>query len=88
MERAHKGNPATLFVLLATAFVVTAVWAATGLAGGDSSSASTDPGSSRPAVEFAQAEEEAAPREDCPEEDGSAGSSGSDDSSGSSSTDF
>ena len=84
MERAHKSNPSALLVLLATAFVVAAVWAATALAGGDSSSASTDPGS-RPAVEFVQVEEDAAPREDCREEDGSGGS---EDSSGSSSTDF
>ena len=88
MERARRNNPHMLLVLLATGFVVAAIWAATALAAGDSSSASGDPGSSQPAVSFVQEQDDAAPAdEDCPEgEDGSGG--GSSGSSGSSSTDF
>ena len=77
MERARK-RPQLLLVLLAAVFAVAAIWAATALAAGDSSAASSDPGSSQPAVEFVQAEDDAAPSaDDCPEDgDGSGGGSG------------
>ena len=80
MERARKSNAAVLLALLAAAFAVAAIWAATALAGGGSSSASGDPGSSQPAVEFAQSQEEPAPSaDDCPDhQDGSGGGSGGD----------
>ena len=90
MERARKSNPQVLLALLAMAFVIAAIWAATALAAGGSPSASSDSGGSQPAAEFAQ-EDDAAPAErDCPEgEDGSGdGSDNSSSSSGSSSTDF
>ena len=92
MERARKSNPQVLLALLAMAFVIAAIWAATALAAGGSPSASSDSGSSQPAAEFVQ-EDDAAPAErDCPEgEDGSGSGDGSDNSSsssGSSSTDF
>ncbi len=75
MERARK-NPQLLLVLLATAFAVAAIWAATALAAGDSATASSNPGSSEPTADFVQAEDDAVPGEDCPE-DGSGGSDGS-----------
>ena len=63
MERARKGNPHLLLVLLATAFAVAAIWAATALAAGGSSSASSDPGSSQPTVEFVQEDDATPPAE-------------------------
>jgi hypothetical protein len=85
MERAHKSNAPVLLALLAAAFAVAAIWAATALAGGDSSLASSDPGSSQPASEFVQSQEEPAPSaDDCPDhQDGSGGGSGGDSGSGS-----
>ena len=92
MERAHKRNPQALLTLLALAFAVAAIWAATALANGGSSSASNDPGSSQPAAELVQSQDEPAPSgDDCPEDQeggsggGSGGSSGTD---GTSSSDF
>ena len=92
MERAHKRNPQALLTLLALAFAVAAIWAATALANGGSSSASNDPGSSQPAAELVQSQDEPAPSgDDCPEDQeggsggGSGGSSGID---GTSSSDF
>jgi hypothetical protein len=87
MERARTSNPQTLLTLLALAFAIAAIWAATALADGGSSSASSDPGSSRPAADFVQSQDDPAPSgDDCPERDGgSGGSSGSD---GTSSSDF
>ena len=84
MERARRNNPHVLLVLLAMAFAIAAIWAATALAAGDSSSASGDPGSSQPAVSFVQEQDDAAPADEhCPEDEGGSGGS-----SGSSSTDF
>jgi hypothetical protein len=88
MERARTSNPQTLLTLLALAFAIAAIWAATALANGGSSSASSDPGSSRPAADFVQSQDDPAPSgDDCPEHQngGSGGTSGSD---GSSSSDF
>ena len=92
MERARKSNPQALLTLLALAFVVTAIWAATALANGGSSSASSDPGRSQPAAELVQSQDDPAPSgDDCPEDrdggsgGGSGGSSGTD---GTSSSDF
>lgn len=91
MERARKSNPQAL-TLLALAFAVAAIWAATALANGGSSSASSDPGSSQPAAEFVQSQDDPATSEhDCPEnQDGgsSGGSGGSSGSEGTSSSDF
>ncbi len=89
MERARKTNPQVLLVLLAMAFVVAAIWAATALAAGDSPSASSDSGSGRPAAELVQ-DDAAPPGEDCPEgqDDSGGGSGDSSGSTGSSSTDF
>jgi hypothetical protein len=91
MERARK-NPQTLLTVLALAFAVAAIWAATALANGGSSSASSDPGSSQPADEFVQSQDDPAPSgDDCPDHQdggsggGSGGSSGTD---GTSSSDF
>ena len=88
MERAGKSNPQTLLTVLALAFAVAAIWAATALANGGSSSASSDPGSSQPAAQLVQSQDDPAPSgDDCPDrqDGGSGGSSGMD---GSSSTDF
>jgi hypothetical protein len=76
-----------LLTLLALAFAIAAIWAATALANGGSSSASSDPGSSQPAVDFVQSQDDPTPSGDgCPEHDGgSGGSSGTD---GTSSSDF
>ena len=90
MERARKSNPQVLLALLAMAFVIAAIWAATALAAGGSPSASSDSGSSQPAAEFVQEDDPAPAERDCPEgEDGSGdGSDNSSSPSGSSSTDF
>ena len=91
MERARKSNPQPLLTLAALAFAIAAIWAATALANGGSSSASNDPGSSQPAADFVQSQDDPAPSGDCPGHEngnsggGSGGSSGSDESS---STDF
>ena len=92
MERARKSNPQPLLTLAALAFAIAAIWAATALANGGSSSASNDPGSSQPAADFVQSQDDPAPSgDDCPGHEngnsggGSGGSSGSDESS---STDF
>ena len=89
MERARKTNPPLLLVLLATAFAVAAIWAATALAAGDAPSASGDSSGGQPAAEIVQ-DDTAPPGENCPEgQDGSGGGSGdSSGSTGSSSTDF
>jgi len=93
MERARKHNPQMLLILLASAFAVAAIWAATALAAGGSPAAASDPSGSQATVEFVQAENDAAPPpsgDDCPDRaDGSgSGSGGSSGSSGSDSTDF
>ena len=85
MERARRTNPPLLLVLLATAFAIAAIWAATALAAGDAPSAAGDSSGGQPAAELVQ-DDTAGPGEDCPEgQDGSGDSSGS---TGSSSTDF
>ena len=90
MERTRKHNPQMLLILLASAFAVAAIWAATALAAGGSPAASGDSGSSQATVEFVQAENDAAPPpsgDDCPDRaDGSGRGSGG--SSGSDSTGF
>ena len=58
MERARKSNPQTLLTVLALAFAVAAIWAATALANDGSSSASSDPGSSQSAAEFVQSQDD------------------------------
>jgi hypothetical protein len=85
MERASTSNPQRLLTLLALAFAIAAIWAATALGNGGSSSASSDPGSSPPAADFVQSQDDPAPSEDgCPEQDGgSGGSSGTDGTSSS-----
>ena len=93
MERASRRNPRVLLSLVALAFAVAAIWAATALANGGSSSASSDPGSGQPAAEFVQSQDDPAPSgDDCPENQrGGASGGGSGDSSGtngSSSSDF
>jgi hypothetical protein len=88
MERARKSNPQALLTLLALAFAIAAIWAATALANGGSSSASGDPGGSRPTAEFVQSQDDPAPSgEDCPEHQ-NGGSGGSSGSAGTSSSDF
>jgi hypothetical protein len=89
MERARKTKPQPLLVLLATAFVVAAIWAATALAAGDAPSSSGESSGGQPAAELVQ--DDAAPSgEDCPEgqDDSGGGSGDSSGSTGSSSTDF
>ena len=93
MERAQKA-PHVLVVLLAGAFVVAAIWAATALAGGGGASASGNSNVNVPAIDFVQsAPDDTAPSADnCPDrqDDGSGGggSGGSSDSSGSGSQNF
>ena len=91
MDRARKSNAHVLLAMLAAAFAIAAIWAATALAGGGSSAASGDSGSTQPAVEFVQSQDEPAPSaDDCPQnQDGSGGGSGgSTGTNGSSSSDF
>jgi hypothetical protein len=91
MERARKSSPQTMLTLLALAFGVAAIWAATALANGGSSSASSDPGSSQPTAELVQSQDDPAPPgEDCPgRQDGSGGGAGgSSGSNGASSSDL
>ena len=81
MERARESNPQALLTLVALAFAVAAIWTVTALANGGSSSASSDPDSSRPTAEFVQSQDDPAPSgDDCPEDrdGGSGGSSGTD----------
>ena len=90
MERARKSNPQMLLIV-ALAFAVAAIWAATALANGGSSTASNDPGSSPPSSEFVQSQDDPAPSgDDCPDHDGGSGggSGGSSGSDGTSSSDF
>ena len=92
MERVRKSNPQALLTLVALASAVAAIWAATALANGGSSSASSDPDSSRPTPEVVQSQDDPAPSgDDCPEDrDGSSGggSGGSSGTDGTSSSDF
>ena len=89
MDRTRKLNPHALVALLAMAFVVAAIWAATAMAAGGSPSSTSGPTGSRPAAEFVQEEESETPsRADCPEGGGGSGSDSESGSSDSSSTDF
>ena len=85
MDRTRKLNPRAFLALMAMAFVVAAIWAATATAAGGSPSSSSDSSSGQPAAELVQEGDGTTPSaEDCPEGGGDS-DSGSNDSD---STDF
>ena len=89
MDRTRKLNPQALVVLVAMAFMVAAIWAATAMAAGGSPSPSSDSSSGQPAAELVQEGDGTTPSaEDCPEGGGGSGGDSESGSSDSGSTDF
>jgi hypothetical protein len=89
MDRTRKLNPQAFLALMAMAFVVAAIWAATAMATGGSPSSSSDSSSGQPAVELVQEGDGTTPSaEDCPEGGGGSGGDSDSGSNDSDSTDF
>ena len=87
--RTRKLNPQAFLAVLAMAFVVAAIWAATAMATGGSPSSSSDSSSGQPAAELVQEGDGPTPSaEDCPERGGGSGGDSESGSSDSGSTDF
>jgi uncharacterized membrane protein YgcG len=84
MERTRKRDPRLLLAVLAIAAVAVTIWAAGAFAAGGSSS--SDRPTNDPAAAYIQTQDnQAAPRGDCPEDQGG-GNEGSDGGSGSGSS--